>query len=114
MLGVLGQTVRQHVMLVSGQDREHARLILSGVVPKVLKTSNVILQPVRYNFYNFSFFLIWCQGPPEFSAWGTWSTCTMTCGDGTRKRTRTCDAYCTGSSASDLEISESCNQGDCK
>ena len=48
MRGVHGQTVRQHVMLVSGQDPEHVRLIPSGVALKVLKMSNATLLHVRF------------------------------------------------------------------
>ena len=54
MSGAHGQTVRPLVMLVSGQDREHVRLIPSGVDLKVPKMSNAILLHVR--FMNFIIF----------------------------------------------------------
>ena len=48
VIGAHGQTVRQHVMLVSGQDPEHVRLIPSGMALKVLKMSNATLLHVRF------------------------------------------------------------------
>ena len=54
MIGAHGQTVRQLVMLVSGQDLERVRLIPIGMELKVLKMSNAILLHVR--FMNFIIF----------------------------------------------------------
>ena len=45
--GALGQTARKHVMLVSGQDQEPVRLILSGVELKGLKKAHASLLLVR-------------------------------------------------------------------
>ena len=51
MIGAHGQTVRQLVMLVSGQDLERVRLIPIGMELKVLKMSNAILLHVRFIFF---------------------------------------------------------------
>ena len=45
--GALGQTAQKHVMLVSGQDQEPVRLILSGVEPKGLRKAHAVLLLVR-------------------------------------------------------------------
>ena len=54
------------------------------------------------------------SGPPEFSAWGTWSTCSMTCGDGTKTRTRSCNAHCDYVTSEDKVETGTCNEGVCK
>ena len=54
----------------------------------------------------------------NWAAWNTWSTCTKTCGGGTRGRSRTCSdptpacggQDCTGGGSSETEA---CNTGAC-
>ncbi|XP_072023950.1 uncharacterized protein [Amphiura filiformis] len=49
---------------------------------------------------------------PSWMSWGSWSTCSKTCGSGMKIRTRTCSGSdsCSGGSATDLS---SCNPGSC-
>ena len=53
-------------------------------------------------------------GPPEFSAWGTWSACSRPCEDGTKTRSRSCTAHCDNVSSDDESENENCNEGACK
>ena len=53
-------------------------------------------------------------GPPEFSAWSGWSSCSTACGIGSRSRTRSCTSYCSNVSSSDTTETESCKAGYCK
>ena len=52
--------------------------------------------------------------PAEFNSWTAWSVCDMSCGDGSRTRSRTCSAHCSNLSSSDTSETESCNDGACK
>ena len=54
------------------------------------------------------------SGPPEFSAWSSWSFCTKRCGGGTRTISRTCTANCENLRVSDTTISSGCNKEKCE
>ena len=54
------------------------------------------------------------QGPPEFSLWGAWSSCSKTCGDGEKNRNRNCNNHCEGVSPEDKSETGTCNDGNCK
>ena len=54
------------------------------------------------------------SGPPEFSPWGSWSSCDRTCGGGEKKRTRACTNYCTNVLSSNTEEARACNEHNCK
>ena len=51
-------------------------------------------------------------GPPEYSTWIEWSTCSKTCGDGNQTRLRTCSLYCYGVEDPEFET-RICNKGNC-
>ena len=48
-----------------------------------------------------------------FTEWETWSDCSVTCGDGVKTRTRSCQAGCSTSAAMSLAVleSEACDMG---
>ena len=54
----------------------------------------------------------------EFTDWGEWEECSVTCGDGVRYRFRTCTAGCENIDADDanhsLDETEACSQTACK
>ena len=54
------------------------------------------------------------SGPPEYTSWGQWSSCSKTCSVGDRTRVRSCSAYCDNVKSSALLSSGTCNAGDCK
>ena len=56
------------------------------------------------------------SGPPKFSSWGSWSSCTTACGHGTRTGTRTCTSYCDtlNPSKTTETITEDCYQRSCE
>ena len=53
-------------------------------------------------------------GPPRFASWSTWSTCSATCGDGVKTRSRSCSRYCFNVNSDDKSETETCNDGNCK
>ena len=52
-------------------------------------------------------------GPPEFTTWVSWSTCSQTCGDGMKTRTRSCNVHCYDVKPEDKVETGSCNEGAC-
>ena len=54
---------------------------------------------------------------PHWGAWGSWTSCSATCGDGVQERVRQCEGgkkgegLCVPSSADNEE--KSCNNGPC-
>ena len=54
-------------------------------------------------------------GPAEYSQWVDWSDCSVTCGDGTQTRTRTCDNHCPDLVMNDdINETQECNLVECK
>ena len=53
------------------------------------------------------------SGPPEFTTWISWSTCSKNCGDGIKTRTRSCSAFCDNINPNDLSDTETCT-GSCR
>ena len=58
-----------------------------------------------------------CVVPGEWMEWGSWGLCSVTCGGGTRQRSRECDMTTHGDMTSECEgddsISEPCHQYSC-
>ena len=52
------------------------------------------------------------SGGQVFSQWSTYSSCSDTCGQGVKFRTRTCDSG--ACSSTDLTETAPCNEGGCK
>ena len=50
---------------------------------------------------------------PLFGEWSTWSSCTVTCGDGERSRTRSCLSGCSIIDDDDRTETEDCKQSEC-
>ena len=74
---------------------------------KPRKLLTFIFCPSIHHYDDFS-------GPPEYTPWEKWSSCSKTCGDGDRARVRSCIAYCDNVKSSDLLSNETCNASDCK
>ena len=54
------------------------------------------------------------SGPPEFSPWGSWSSCNQGCGNGEKTRTRSCTANCNALRTEDTAVTTHCTEGECK
>ena len=48
---------------------------------------------------------------PVFTDWTDWTACSVTCGDGIRTRSRTCQSFCSGVTIADTDESEVCDMG---
>ena len=73
----------------------------------------IITMTTKHVFFITRLIKMVSSGPPEYSSWSKWSSCSKTCGDGDRTRTRSCIAYCNDVESSHLSRTETCNVGDC-
>ena len=46
-----------------------------------------------------------------FTTWTDWTTCSVTCGEGVRTRSRTCQSFCSSVTVADTDESETCDMG---
>ena len=91
--------------------------------PKLLGWIVYVLK-LRYSRFKYSGYPIihvafcHCQNIKNilvYSAWGSYSDCSATCGNGEKTKIRTCiGGTCSLATSSDLIQTEICNEGDCK
>nr|CAB3262201.1 uncharacterized protein LOC100178652 [Phallusia mammillata] len=86
------------------------RTISGGFYFYFLKTSMNRTTDARSTSYTMT-----CKENPGWAQWSTWTSCTVTCGGGTKKRTRFCDGDAPGSEVckGSVEEVETCRTGRC-
>ena len=111
--GVPGRLVIGLVGVEREKEHEHVPDIVSISFQATQRKLEPVTKTNVSSRHSMGQIFIIFSGPPEFSPWGSWSSCDRTCGGGKKKRTRTCTKYCDDLISSDTVQAQAFNENEC-